>query len=69
MSLLLQCQASLKLYALHSNVVARIRELFGERRIQMPDLTQHGCTIDNRIKWIEKAFPDELEELLQNEEE
>ena len=35
----------------------------------MPDLTQHSWTIDNRIKWIEKAIPDELEELLLNEEE
>ena len=69
MSLLLPCQASLKLYALHSNVVARHWELSGERRIQMPDLTQHGWKIDNRIKWIEKAFPDELEKLLLNEEE
>ena len=69
MSLLLPCQASLRLYALHSNVVARIRELSAERRIQMPDLIQHGWTIDNRIKWIEKAFPDELEKLFLNEEE
>ena len=69
MSLLIPRQASLRLNALHSNVVARIWELSDERRIQMPDLTQHGWKIDNRIKWIEKAFPDELEELLQNEEE
>ena len=69
MSLLLPCQASLRLYALHSNVVARIWELSDERRIQVPDLTQHGWKIDNRIKWIEKAFPDELEKLLLNEEE
>ncbi len=61
MSLLLQCQASLKLYALHSNVVARIWKLSDERRIQMQDLTQHGWKIDNRIEWIEKAFPDELD--------
>ena len=69
MSLLLPRQASLRLNALHSNVVARIWELFGERRIQMPDLTQDGWKIDNRIKWIEKAFPDALEKLLLNEEE
>ena len=69
MSLLLSCQASLRLYALRSNVVARIWELSDERRIQMPDLTQHGSKIDNWIEWIEKAFPDELEKLLLNEEE
>ena len=69
MSLLLTRQASLRLNALHSNVVARIRELSAERRIQMPDLIQHDWTIDNQIKWIEKAFPDALEKLLLNEEE
>ena len=69
MSLLLPCQASLRLYALHSNVVARIWELSRERRIQMPDPTQLGWKIDNRIEWIEKTFPDKLEELLLNEEE
>ncbi len=35
----------------------------------MPDPTQHGWTMDNRIKLIEKTFPNELEELLLNEEE
>ncbi len=35
----------------------------------MQDLAQHGWTINNRVKWIEKRFPRELEELLLNEEE
>ena len=69
MSLLPPCQASLRLHTLRSNVVARIWKLSGERQIQMPDLSQHCWTIDNQIKWIEKAFPDEVEELLLNEEE
>ena len=60
MSLLPPCQALMRLYALHSNVVARIWEISDERRIQMPDLAQ---------QWVEKAFPDELEMLPLNEEE
>ena len=45
MSLLLPCQASLRLFALHSNVVARIRELSAERRIQMPDQLVYQCAL------------------------
>ncbi|KAG1712216.1 hypothetical protein GQR58_002396 [Nymphon striatum] len=67
-SLLPPCQASLRLHTLRSNVVARIWKLSDEAQIQMPDLSQHGWTINNSIRWIEKAFPDELEDLLLTEE-
>ncbi|KAG1650541.1 hypothetical protein GQR58_027914 [Nymphon striatum] len=67
-SLLTPCQASLRLHTLRSNVVARIWKLSDEAQIQMPDLSQHGWTINNSIRWIEKAFPDELEDLLLTEE-
>ena len=67
-SLLPHCQASLRLHTLRSNVVARIWKLSDEAQIQLPNLSQHGWTIDNGIKWIDKAFPDELEDLLLTEE-
>ena len=67
-SLLPPCQASLRLHTLRSNVVARIGKLSDKAQIQLPDLSQHGWTITNGIKWIDKAFPDELEDLLLTEE-
>ena len=30
----------------------------------MPNLSQHGWTINNGIKWIDKTFPCELKDLL-----
>ncbi len=68
-SLLLSCQASFRLYALRSNVCS---ENLGTLRCKTNSNAIPYSTWlddDNRVKWIEKAFPDEVEELLLNEEE
>ena len=67
-SLLPPCQASLRPRILRSNVVARIWKLSDEAQTQLPDLSQHGWTTNNAIKCIDKAFPDELNDLLLSEE-
>ena len=63
-SLLPPCRSSLRLHILRANVVARIWIQADQQRIELPDLTQHGWNISLEIKWVEKAFPHEIEELL-----
>ena len=63
-SLLPPCQSALKMHILRSNVVARIWNCAGERMVELPDLTDHGWHSDLTTKWIEQAFPNEVEEIL-----
>ena len=63
-SLLPPCQSALKLHILGANVVARIWNCAGESMVEMPDLTEHGWHSDLTTKWIEQAFPNEVEEIL-----
>ena len=63
-SLLPLCRSSLRLHILRANVVARIWIQADQPLIELPELSQHGWDNTLEIQWIEKAFPDEIEELL-----
>eukprot|EP00794_Sanderia_malayensis_P014842 gene14842-biopygen11931 len=67
-SLLPPCFASLRLHTLRANVIARIWKQADQAIIELPDLAQHGWDAMNEIKWIDRAFPDEIEELLLGDE-
>ena len=57
-------QSALKLHILRSNVVVGIWNWAGEGMVELPDLTDHGWHSDLTTKWIEQAFPTEVEEIL-----
>ena len=52
--------------AAHSaiEVVARIWNCACERMIELPNLTEHEWHSDLTAKWIETAFPTEVEDIL-----
>ena len=64
LSLLPPCQQTLRLHSLRCNFVVKIRENSDVCTSQEPPITNHGWTGEREIQWIEKAFPDDIVQLL-----
>lgn len=64
LSLLPPCRSSLYLHILRSCYVARIWRLSLTSCPQLPAVESHGWTEDNKVKWIETAFPDDVASIL-----
>ena len=64
LSLLPPCQQTLRLHCLRCNFVSKIWKSSDECTLQEPSITNHGSTGEREIQWIEKAFPDDIEQLL-----
>ena len=58
------CQQTLGLHSLRCNFVAKIWKNADVCTLQEPPTTNHGWTGERKIQWIEKAFPDDIEQLL-----
>ena len=71
MSLLPPCQSVLKLHSNRANFVAKIWKSAGDPHLPLPDISLHGWTDKCKIQWMHKAFPNNIEELLldDNDEE
>ena len=61
-SLLPPCQSVLLLHAKRANFVAKILKCSNEAKPQIPDVEMHGWDVNGKIKWLEKEFPDNIEE-------
>ena len=64
LSLLPPCQQTFRLHSLRCNFVAKIWKNSDVCTLQEPTITNHGWTGEREIQWIEKAFPDDIEQLL-----
>ena len=64
LSLLPPCQQTLRLHSLRCNFVAKIWKNSDVCTLQEPQITNHGWTVEREIQWIDKAFPDDIEQLL-----
>ena len=64
LSLIPPCQSTLMLHLRRSNYVASIWKKSLLARFDLPDVHNHGWNQDYTIKWIEKTFPDNINELL-----
>ena len=58
------CQQTLGLHSLRCNFVAKIWKNADVCTLKEPPTTNHGWTGERKIQWIEKAFPDDIEQLL-----
>ena len=58
------CESVLLLHAKRANFVAKILRSSTEPQVEIPDIRMHGWDDDKKIKWLEKEFPDEIEDLL-----
>ena len=58
------CLTSLFLHRKRANYVARIWKLTLCASLSLPDITDHGWDEDDRIKWLQQPFPDDITELL-----
>ena len=64
LSLLPPYQQTLRLHSLRCNFVAKIWKNSDVCTLQEPQITNHGWTLEREIQWIDKAFPDDIEQLL-----
>ena len=64
LSMLPPCESVLLLHARRANFVAKILRSSTEPQVEIPDIRMHGWDDDKKIKWLEKEFPDEIEDLL-----
>ena len=55
---------ALRLHSLRCNFVAKIWKNSDVCTLQEPPITNHGWTGEREIQWIEKAFLDDIEQLL-----
>ena len=62
LSLLPRCQSVLKLHAERSNVVSMIWRKSLQPNINIPNLSEYGWLSDGKIRWIDTAFPDVIED-------
>ena len=68
-SLLPPCYTSLFKHSKRANYVARIYRLAGRTTMNLTHVTENGWLKDCTPDWIEKAYPDNLVDLLSNDEE
>ena len=69
LSLLPPCSSSLKLHSMRAAYIARRYRLSTENYIEEPNPSEHGWTSDGQIRWIDRAFPEEIELLLVDEDD
>ena len=63
-SMLPPCESVLLLHAKRANFVAKILRSSNEPQVEIPDISMHGWDVNMKIKWLEKEFPDDIEDLL-----
>ena len=64
LSTLPPCRSVLKLHTERANTVAAIWKRPVIAVVEVPELTQCGWTREGEVRWIEEEFPDELEDIL-----
>ena len=64
LAMLPPCQSVLMLHAKRANFVAQIWRCSDQAQLQTPDIELHGWNSNCSIKWLEKEFPDDIEDLL-----
>ena len=69
LSLLPPCQQSIRLYFKRSNYVAKIWKTCLIPMQCYPSINEHGWSEDGTIVWTESILPDNIYELLLNENE
>ena len=57
----------LRLHTQRANYVAKIWKSSLENEANCPDITRHGWNEDGSIKWVESIFPEDIEEILLND--
>ena len=57
----------LRLHTQRANYVAKIRKLSIENEVNCPDITRHGWNEDGSIRWVESVFPEDIKEILLND--
>lgn len=58
------CRSSLVLHTKRANFIARMWRRSQNPILSLPSASEHGWTSDFNINWVEKAYPDELSDLL-----
>ena len=64
LSMLPSCESVLLLHARRANFVAKILKSSNEPQVEIPDIRMHSWDVNMKIKWLEKEFPDDIEDLL-----
>ena len=67
LSLLPSCQRSLFLHQKRANYIARIWKLCFQAIIDFEDIDNHGWNSNGTIHWTTEEFPDDIIEILTNE--
>ena len=66
LALLPPCHDVLYYHTSRANVVARLWKLSNEPQVKQPNLIDHGWMDRNDIKWMDEAFPGNIEEMLRD---
>ena len=64
LSVLPPCHSSLILHAKRANFIAAMWKRTKEAIIEMPPITDHGWNDNGSIEWIDKPYPDDITEML-----
>ena len=63
------CRQVLQYHAWRANAIASIWQHSTSSIIELPKLEDNGSTSEEKIYWMDDAFPDDVEDLLFNEED
>ena len=69
LSILPPCRRSLVLHLKRANYIARIWKLCFQDIIDFQDISNHGWNSDGTIHWTTEEFPDDINEILTNEDD
>ena len=69
LSLLPTCRRSLVLNLKQANYIGRIWKLCFQVTIDFQDISNHGWNSDGTIHWTTEEFPDDIIEILTNEDD
>ena len=62
------CQSSLLLHMERANFVAAMWKLSIHAHVECPEIAHHGWNTDGSIRWVEETFPDDIVELILDED-
>ena len=58
------CCSTLRLHILRANTIVYLWKQFQNAIIDVPDITANGWINHDEIKWVEPAFPQDIENLV-----
>ena len=62
------CESALMLHCKRANYVAKIWKRALNSIVSAPEIHENGWTVTGDIEWVERTFPDVVEDILMDDE-